>query len=393
MKTKLALLLAITFFGLRAWNLSAQSEADAVPRYRLVRVVEASILQEKINEAASDGYRLAGVAPASGGTAVAVLERTSSSHETYGYLLLSGKGDAALQQALNDAGAKGFRLISRDRALDWRAPVALQLRTVLAWMEKAPDQAKKFEYAVIPFGAKMALKVSLNPKLWADVNPLDYVKPEIAREQQQGFHLVRIVSGVALIMEKSEGPDTEEATQRKISPGTRQSQAYRSLKSLKGSKLERKLREAADNGYCVVDIDPQAPPMWPSILLDKIGTGSPDGAREPCAYKVIQRPDLREDDFNQSGDGGFHLVPQSVNFYGGFQTAQSGQPKFDAIFEKTGAASQAYHYRSVSASQLPELSGKLERAASEGYRAVKVDSMKDGAILVIMQKSEELARK
>jgi len=401
-RRRLGLLLAILLAGLGGLSLRAQEPAPAgSSRYRLVQVVEASTLQEKVNEAAKEGYRLAGVAPASAGTTVAVLEKTASPEYAYSYLLLGGKGDPALQQNLNAAGAKGFRLVSRDIALDWRTPEPLQLRPLLAWMEKAPGPARKFEYAVVPFGVKMSLKAGLNPKLWADFNALDYVRAEIKNAEGQGFRLVRIVSGVALIMEKADNPDDEEPAQTKSSPGVEWPQAYRSLSSLKGAKLQRKLQEEASNGYCVVDIDPEAPLIWPAILLDKSRTPLTGGTPKPCTYEVIQKRDLGEDDFNQAGARGFRLVPQSLNFYGAFQTAQQrenqspGQPapEVNAIFEKSAATSQAYHYRNLVASELSVLSASLEQAGAEGYRVVKVDSAKGGGILVIMQKSEELTSK
>jgi len=100
-----AFLLAISAIEFGAWGLFAQESApNAAPRYRLVQVVETPILVEKVNEAGRDGYRLAGVTPASGRTTIAVLEKTAGPGDQYSYMLLRGKGDRALQQALNDAG-------------------------------------------------------------------------------------------------------------------------------------------------------------------------------------------------------------------------------------------------------------------------------------------------
>src|SRR5579863_2789421 len=114
MRMKPGLLLVIFCFGLGCRTLVAQDQKpEALPRYRLIQVVDPSTLQEKINEAAGEGYRLAGVAPASGGTTVAVLERNSRPQDVFSYTLLTGKGDAALQENLNNAGTKGFRLVSR----------------------------------------------------------------------------------------------------------------------------------------------------------------------------------------------------------------------------------------------------------------------------------------
>jgi hypothetical protein len=147
-----------------------QPAVDTSPRYRLIQVVGTATLQEKVDEATGEGFHLVGVVPASGGTT-------------------------------------GFRLVSRDIALDWSVP-----KSVIAWMARTGEHNTKYEYAVIGFGAKMALKASLNPKLWANANPLDYIKPEIQRATDSGYRLVRIVSGVAVILEKADATGGETPT-------------------------------------------------------------------------------------------------------------------------------------------------------------------------------------
>ena len=403
MRTSSALLLIVSLISFGDWHLRGQEKRPEEPasRYRLVQVVEASTLQDRINEAAREGYRLAGVIPAAGATTVAVLEKTDGLSDAYSYLFLSGKGDAALQERLNDAGARGFRIVSRDIALDWRTPVSFQLRSVLVWMEKAPGPERKFEYVLVPFGAKMTLKAGLNPKLWADMNPLDYVRPEISRAEERGFRLVRIISPVALIMEKTASLENDAGAQATAARAGKQPPPYRSLTSLKGSKLQRRLQEEAASGYCLVDIDPEAPPVWPSTLLDKGGVAWTGAPHNPCTYEVIRKRDLGEEDFNQAGTRGFHLVAQSMNFYGAFQTSANSasayerrqQPEVEAIFEKSPETNQIYSYRSLSASRLSDLSDDLEQAAADGYRVIKVDGVKDGAILVIMEKVEQVGSK
>lgn len=385
MSEQFSLLLAIFLVVPGNRTLFAQRQSEAPLRYRLIQVVEATTLEEKVNEAARDGYRLSGITPASGGTTVAILERTSDPQRPYSYLLLGGKGDAALQQSLNDASGKGFRLISRNVALDWRTPVPLQLRTVIAWMEKTPDVSAKFEYAVVAFGVKSAMKATLNPKLWADLNPLDYVKPEISRQQANGFRLVRIVSGVALILEKGSLTETSGPPHLNEETASALPQAFHSLTSLHGSKLQRKLQEESNGGYCVADIDPEAPAVWPSILLDKDKTTPTGGTARVCVYEVLEKRGLGEEEFNQEGHRGFRLVPQSLNFFGAIQIDPRGQPKMNAIFERLPATHQAFQYRSVISARLPELSGKLEQAGAEGFHVIKVDSVKDG-VLAIMER-------
>lgn len=324
---------------------------------------------------------------------MAVLEKTDRPQDAYSYLLLSGKGDAALQQLLNDAGAKGFRLVSRDIAPDWKVGLP---RPVSVWMEKEPGSSRKFEFAVINFGLKAGLKASLNPKLWADFNALDYVKNDVKDAESRGFRLVRIISAAALIMEKVAGTQGESSLTPVGSRPAVQLSAYRTLPNLRGAKLQRKLQEMTSGGFCIADIDLLAPDaMWPATLLNKVASGSPEVDVERCDYQVIQKRDLGEDDFNQAGAHGFRLVAQSLNFCSAVQTQQRGRarPQVNAIFEKSGATSHSYRYRNLAAPELSGLSGQLEQAGAEGYHVVKLDQANDGGILVIMQKSGELTSK
>ena len=393
MRTTRALFPWMLLLGSGDWNLSVQGQKpDPILQYWLVQVVEASTLQDKINEAGREGYRLAAAAPAPGGTTIAVLQKAADREDTYSYLFLTGNGDAKLEQALNSAGSKGFRLVSRDVAPDWKPGLP---RPLSMWMEKGPGPSQNFQYALISFGPKTVLKAGLNPKLWVDFNALDYVKKELTDAESRGFRLVRIISGAALIMEKVAGspggtPSTPVGSPPGVQPGT-----YRTLPNLQGAKLQKKLQEAASGGYCIADIDLLAPAaMWPAILMDKSISSSTDAQAGNCSYEVLQKRDLGDKDFNEAGTRGFRLVPQSTSEYIALQMVQNRQVArlvLKAIFEKGPATNSVFRYRTVSAAQLTELSERLEQAGAEGYRPIRVDTGADGSLVVITEKSEASA--
>jgi len=365
-RMKCIFLLGFVVAGFSFRTVAAQEPKPyAPPPYRLIQVIADSTLLGEINVAAGSGYRLASVAPASGGTSVAVLERADGPEATYAYVMFTGKGDAVLQQQLNDSGAKGFRLVSRDIVGDlWDRS---HPRSAVVWMEKVAGPLRKFDYEVIAFGPKMAMKASLNPKLWADTNPLDYVKPEIQRATDRGYRLVWVLSGVALIMERAEAAGNGDSTQAASTPPP-----FRSLKNLKGAKLQRELQKAGADSYCIIDIDPMPIPMWPAILLEKNAIPPSDGDPEKCGYEVLDKPETGEKDLNEAGARGFRLVPQSLS---SIQSDQNQHWKFNAILERGRGPARTYHYRVVSAPQLPALSENIARAHEEGFRVVLVHSL------------------
>jgi hypothetical protein len=72
------LLLGVIFGGLGFQTLPTQEPAlNAVPHYRLIQVLETSTLEEKINEAAGEGFRLVRLINAPGDTLAAIMEKVS----------------------------------------------------------------------------------------------------------------------------------------------------------------------------------------------------------------------------------------------------------------------------------------------------------------------------
>src|SRR5712692_8881621 len=117
MKMKRGLLLVVIFAGLGFRTLPVQEPAlDAAPHYRLIQVLEASTVQEKINEAASEGYRLVRLIYAPGGTLAAIMEKVGSPSDPFQYVFQEAKPSQRqrafvdLQEQLNARAAQGFHL-------------------------------------------------------------------------------------------------------------------------------------------------------------------------------------------------------------------------------------------------------------------------------------------
>ena len=107
--------LGAVFAGLGFGALLAQEPTpEAKPRYRLFQVVESSTLQQSIEEAAGQGYRLITLANAPGDTIAAIMQISESPSTHYQYvfrdLKVRQKAAGDLSQQLSQFAAEGFHL-------------------------------------------------------------------------------------------------------------------------------------------------------------------------------------------------------------------------------------------------------------------------------------------
>jgi len=362
--------------------LSAQGpQVEASPRYRLLQVVELSTLQEKINETATEGYRLVGAVPAMGGTWAAIMEQTEAPSQPYKYVLLARKEDHDFQARINEAAAKGFRLLPRSVAQGRAKPPQLDL----AWMEKSPRTLAVTQYRLIGFGAKMAARSTMNPMLWAETNPLHYIRPQINAALRQGYRIERVVPGAVVVMDKcSVGEEVENAAS---DPSNRDPMSrYHCLGDYKAEKLQKRLQKEALAGYHLLDFVPYAPTMWTAALLVRAGTESSAPGTARYRYVAFEKdlPEL-EQVLNSHAAEGFRLFPQSL--LGSFQAQvhPNKPPHCRVVMEKAPGMHGECRYRVLAAGRLSDLSAALEKAGAEGFRALGIASF-DNGLAVVMEK-------
>jgi hypothetical protein len=370
--------------------LSAQGpQVEASPRYRLLQVVELSTLQEKINETAAEGYRLVGAAPTAGGTWAAIMEHTEAPSEPYQYLLLARKEDHDFQGLINESATKGFRLLPRYVAQGRAKPAQFDL----AWMEKPPGPPVVTQYVLIGFGAKMAFGGTMNPMLWADSNPLHYIRPQINAALEQGYRIERVVPWAFVVMEKP--PAGGWAGGAASDPSSRDPMSrYHSLGDYRAGKLQKRLQNEAQAGYHLLDFSPYAPVMWTGALLDRVGT-EPSAAVDAKYRYVAFENELPkvEGTLNSHAAQGFRLFPQSM--LGSFQTQARANkpPRCRVIMEEREGEHDQYRYRVLAASRLSEMGEGLEKAAADGFRALGIAGYDHGLAVVMEKRTGNLASK
>jgi hypothetical protein len=350
------------------------------PHYRLLQVVEVSAVQDKLNENAADGYRFVGAAPTITGTWAAIMEKVETPAEPYRYLVLARKEQQNYQALINQAASQGFLLLSRSVVQGRANPPQFDL----AWMEKPPGQPAATQYMLIGFGMKMSGRATMNPKLWADTNPLHYIRPQINEALEHGYQVERVVPASYVVMVKPSGVD-ESANVATDPSGKDPMSRYHTLGSYHAAKLQARLNQEATGGYRLIDLAPYAPPMWTGATLNKAGAGR-------CEYVAFESELLQlEQNLNAHAAAGFHLYPQSLL---GF-SEQRARPaehalKLRVVMERD--ATSRTQYRVLTARRLAQLGADLEKADGDGFRALGIGSFDENLVVVLEKPVAETHR-
>ena len=363
---KRGLLLVVTFAGLGFRTPSVQGPAlDAAPHYRLIQVLEASTVQEKINEAAGEGYRLVRLIYAPGGTLAAVMEKVRNPSDPFQYVFQEAKPSQKhqafvdLQEQLNARAAQGFHLHT---ILDAEFVGSIRISKHpplpgLLVMEKPPGPPDVSRYEVLMQGLD------------------SFSEKKTASLIDQGFRLAQAASlgRPILIFEKiseTHGNSAAQGAQHSMPP----SQGYRFLTSRwdRWSLPEKELLKAvAEGGRVVAVFQLGGSPVTAAVEPTA-------GLSAPFEYLVIKRErlnsalalklkmsDVGEQDLNRAGENGFQLFQQNSLF-------------IPFLMEKAPGSTKRFQYRLLESARLSELSQQLEEASGQGYHIVAMSGIVDG---------------
>ena len=122
------------------------SDLDLTQRFLLLAATKTSTMQKELEEASAAGYRVFGASPTSGSEIVVILEKIATPPSTYQYLLQATTRTSTMQKELNDAAARGFRLLPQ--SIVAKQPVFGATEIVLL-MEKPPVSPGEFKYLLL----------------------------------------------------------------------------------------------------------------------------------------------------------------------------------------------------------------------------------------------------
>lgn len=147
-------------------------------RFLILETQKTSTMQKELDEAAAKGFRVL----FSGGGASGLflyLERPDQVKDTYKYRLLATSKIVTMQKEMSEAAKEGFRLLPRTLIFNFNL---LTFETVLV-MEQNAKSSERYEYVL--FGS----------------NKLSKLQKEIAETQNKGYTFIGAMGGI-VIMEK-----------------------------------------------------------------------------------------------------------------------------------------------------------------------------------------------
>jgi hypothetical protein len=119
--------------------LSAASVAEAQDdRYLLLATERTGTMQKELDEAAAKGFRVVTASPGDGSEYIVLLEQTADKHE---YRLLATSRTATLQSELDEAAREGYRILPKS--------IAHKGDELLVLMEKGPEGSAPADYQVL----------------------------------------------------------------------------------------------------------------------------------------------------------------------------------------------------------------------------------------------------
>jgi hypothetical protein len=166
----------------------ADSALDLTQRFLLLATTKTATMQRELDAAAAAGYRVVVGAPTSGHEMVVILEKMPSLPQPYEYFLLATIRTATMQRELNEAAARGFRLLP-ETIVAKEQPFGA--REIVLLMEKAPDATSRYRYLLLATSRTSTLQ------------------REITQAVEDGYEVVAMVSRGEhiVILEKPAGPN------------------------------------------------------------------------------------------------------------------------------------------------------------------------------------------
>jgi hypothetical protein len=357
-KRIVSLLAVVTFFSLSP-EVPAQEQTPSHPaRYQLIQALDETFF-EKVNDRASQGYRLSALtaAPTS---LVAIMEHMEEPSPHFNYLPVLirpvkhkhgtiWKVREEITERLNEAGEKGYRLHMTVRDI--------------AVMESTSDSKQHYQYAVTLPGGFMSFKKDDLPGLLA-----------------AGYHWAGAAITFA-IFERTEGSAPAQRSSEPTSKGNPDRRFTFAENNFAISELpEKQLYKLASGGARVVDVfgtlrvsvvamEETIPPSAPYeyVVL------KPRNEALPVVERV-KMAKVEAADVNRAAQQGFRLLSLTAPV-----------PPF--VMEKTPGRTKHYEYQFVTASKLPELADQLNRAGMSSFHIAKLTTTEDG-FLVVMEKSD-----
>ena len=341
---------------------SESSKLDLTQPYLLLATARTSTMQEEINQAAAAGYRVLVGGRTGGGELSVLLGKVAQLPEVYEYVLLATQLTSTMQKELEDAAARGFRLLPRTM-MGGETEIVVVL-------EKAPGAPSPSQYLLL------ATKLT------------GTLQKEMKQATEQGYQVAGMVSRKEhmVILEKPAQRPEESPSVSAAQSEPDLADRYLLLATEKTSTMQKELDKAAKAGHHILAGSPSSVSEI-MMLLEK-------GAQPTNAYQykllATNKGSTLQKELNEVAAKGFRLRPETVTGKrgtgGGWRSIASsvsvggmgdfgivGAPdEIVAVMEKTPDSSRRYQYLVLDTMRTSTMQEEVSKGAGEGYEVVSM---------------------
>jgi len=133
-------------FALVLTAVAQQTDSGSEDKYLLLATTKTSTMQKELDEAAAKGYRILVGSPTSGREMALFLERVAQPPDTYRYKLLATTRTGTMEREINEMAEEGFRLLPRTMISKAQLVGPVEIVVLL---ELPPTVENKYEYKLL----------------------------------------------------------------------------------------------------------------------------------------------------------------------------------------------------------------------------------------------------
>ena len=362
MKRIVSLLLAVVYL-FPAQEVRAQEQSSDRPtRYHLIQLVDPATFLEKVNDTASQGYRLIAMSAASGRSLAAIMERTEEPLVHHNYLSIPVGGTRSKFESAGTTKAEGAQQLNAAGARGYRLCMIFGGMPNLVVMESDSEPRQHYEYALTSPGTFGYFK-----------------KDEISGLLAAGYHWAGAAT-MFLIFERAESNSPPAGPKEPPRATLHHQFTFPENNVMRRDLPEKQLHKLAAEGARVVDFF--GSPMQMVLAMEETAPSAapyqyvilkPRNQASPLALRA-KMSKVEAADLTRVGQQGFRLLPLSA-------------PAPPFVMERSPGSTMHYEYQFITASRLSELAEQLNRPDLNAFHVAKMVSTDEG-FLVVLERSD-----